>query len=238
MISVIIPSYNSEKTINDCLSALMKQNYPKRNYEIIVVDDGSTDSSTEIVSKFKAVKLVKQKHRGPAAARNLGWIKAKNDVIVFVDSDIAMGKDCLKTFAREIEGYDILVMGKTEMELELDINKFYPPKDVTVVRRNALRSINGYCEIFPWAAAEDTDMLLRAMKTGFKCKSVKCVYRQLRAHKMTAGKMAKRVLCNLVMNFRNIDTKIARQWLLRKFTGAIFLEYLKKRINTKSQNSY
>lgn len=78
--SVILPVYNEEKVIQKCLASLAKQTVAK-DTEIIVVDDGSTDSS-------KSFATLHQKHQGPGAARNLGARKAKGGVLVFVDADM------------------------------------------------------------------------------------------------------------------------------------------------------
>lgn len=86
-ISVVIPMYNRAKTIERCIRSVLNQTYcPK---EIIVVDDGSTDNSVEIVKgmKCKEIKLYKQYHKGAQAARNLGISNAESEWIAFLDSD-------------------------------------------------------------------------------------------------------------------------------------------------------
>ncbi len=101
MISVIIPSYNSEKTIGNCIKALQSQsikNYEveekssgsahiNQKFEIIVVDDGSNDKTVDIVKSFKTVKFFKRQHKGPASARNFGAKAARGDILLFTDSD-------------------------------------------------------------------------------------------------------------------------------------------------------
>lgn len=85
-ISVIIPTYNRERTIKRCISSITSQTTPP--YEIIIVDDGSTDKTISIVNEFKAnIKIIKQNHRGAQAARNLGILNAQGDYIAFLDSD-------------------------------------------------------------------------------------------------------------------------------------------------------
>jgi len=94
MLSVIIPSYNEEKDIAECLNSLKKQSY--KNFEIILVDDGSTDKTITIAKKFSKVKILKQNHQGPGKARNLGAKNAKGSILIFVDSDMTFDKDYLK----------------------------------------------------------------------------------------------------------------------------------------------
>lgn len=103
-ISVIIPAYNEEATIAACLSSLGGQNYP--DYEIIVVDDGSTDSTFQVASKSKIknlkIKVLRQRHKGPGAARNLGAKEAKGEILVFVDSDMTFAPKFLRNLVKPI----------------------------------------------------------------------------------------------------------------------------------------
>lgn len=89
LISVIIPVYNAEKYIEYCLKSVLDQTY--KNLEIILIDDGSTDSSFEIIKyyqkKDKRIKILKQTNKGAGAARNYGLAVAKGRYIGFVDSD-------------------------------------------------------------------------------------------------------------------------------------------------------
>ena len=102
VLSVIIPAYNEEKDIGNCLSSLQKQSYPKNKIGIIIVDDGSTDKTCQIVKKFKSVKLIKGKHKGPGFSRNLGAKKAKGEILIFVDADMTFDKDYLKNLTEPI----------------------------------------------------------------------------------------------------------------------------------------
>ncbi len=86
MISVIVPAFNAEKTIGACLDALLAQSAPRDLYEIIVVDDGSTDKTRQVVES-RGVKTLTQPNRGAAAARNLGAQNARGDILLFIDAD-------------------------------------------------------------------------------------------------------------------------------------------------------
>jgi glycosyltransferase involved in cell wall biosynthesis len=85
LISVIIPVYNEEICIEDCLRSLLKQSFG--HLEIIVVDDGSTDRTVSICEAF-GVEVYRQTHRGMAAARNFGARKAKGSILILVDADM------------------------------------------------------------------------------------------------------------------------------------------------------
>lgn len=89
-ISVIIPVYNSADTISACLNTLSNQTL--KPLEIILIDDGSNDSTIKVINTLKKklpnIILLTQSHQGPAVARNLGASKARADILVFVDSDM------------------------------------------------------------------------------------------------------------------------------------------------------
>lgn len=89
MVSVILPVYNRGKYIKRCLDSLLNQTYS--DYEVIIVDDGSTDETPGICDEYqrsnKKIKVIHSQNKGPAAARNLGMDAAQGDLIMFSDSD-------------------------------------------------------------------------------------------------------------------------------------------------------
>jgi len=97
-ISVVIPTYNRKPILEKCLLALENQHYP--DYEVVLVDDGSTDGTLPWLaanqSLFPHVRSLSQQHQGPAAARNLGVKSAKGDTIVFIDSDLVVTEKFLQ----------------------------------------------------------------------------------------------------------------------------------------------
>lgn len=97
MLSVIIPTYNEKDVLEDCIESLGGQTY--KDFEIIVVDDGSTDNTREILSNLKFTihnfHFFEQTHKGTGAARNTGAKHAKGKILVFVDADMIFDKDFL-----------------------------------------------------------------------------------------------------------------------------------------------
>ncbi len=121
-LSCIVPIYNSEKYLSKCLDSLTNQTM--KNYEVILVDDGSTDNSKKIVDEYIKLypdkfKYFYQKNMGQASARNLGLKKAEGEYIFFVDSDDYLELDaCQKVYECANENdYDILSF---ELEEELE----------------------------------------------------------------------------------------------------------------------
>ena len=101
LLSVIVPMYNSETWIERCLQSLLHQQFNEEEYEILVIDDGSTDKSAEIVESLMRnhpqIFLIKQVNQGQAAARNTGIRNAKGRYIGFVDSDDYIEADSLRS---------------------------------------------------------------------------------------------------------------------------------------------
>ncbi|MFQ6020583.1 MAG: glycosyltransferase [Candidatus Aenigmatarchaeota archaeon] len=102
-LSVIIAAYNEEKNIKNTLNSIFKSNYPKKKMEVIVVDDGSTDKTSEIVKKFP-VKLIKYKpNKGKVFALNKGLSKAKGEIIVTLDADTELESNALKLLSQHFK---------------------------------------------------------------------------------------------------------------------------------------
>ena len=100
-VSVIIPVYNVEKYLKECLDSICNQTMPLSDYEVIIIDDGSTDNSAEIASdmanQYDNIILIKQKNSGASAARNAGLNKASGEYIGFIDSDDWVESTMLQT---------------------------------------------------------------------------------------------------------------------------------------------
>jgi glycosyltransferase involved in cell wall biosynthesis len=106
LVSIIIPVYNSEKYLADCIRSAIAQTWA--NKEIIIVNDGSTDNSLQIAKSFAGdtVKIFTQENKGAAIARNKGLAEAKGDYVQFLDADDYLSKD-------KIEGQVITLNGST-----------------------------------------------------------------------------------------------------------------------------
>jgi glycosyltransferase involved in cell wall biosynthesis len=94
-VSVIIPVYNNERTLGACLRALGATSLPRDQYEIITVDDGSTDTSLDVAQRFGA-RSVRQAHKGAPAARNTGARAAHGPWIAFTDADCLPSRNWLR----------------------------------------------------------------------------------------------------------------------------------------------
>lgn len=105
-VSTVIPAYNEEKYIGDCLKSLTNQQ-TSLNYEVIVVDNNSTDKTAEVVKSFKDklnLRLINEKKQGRGAARAKGFEKARGDVILSTDADTIVYPEWINTLVNGISG--------------------------------------------------------------------------------------------------------------------------------------
>lgn len=113
MISFIIPAYNSEKRIGNCVAAIVEQD-TNIDYEILIVNDGSSDETSskakELEKKYSQVRVVDKENGGVSSARNAGIKNAKGDYIVFCDSDDSIASGFFEAI-RGYENYDLTVYG-------------------------------------------------------------------------------------------------------------------------------
>lgn len=110
-VSVVIAARNEEARIVDCLRSVLAQDYPRRLYEVIVVDDGSSDRTAEVARSF-GVCVLRQVASGGAAARNLGITSSQGEVVAFTDADCRPARDWLRLLVAPLaEEEDVGVCG-------------------------------------------------------------------------------------------------------------------------------
>lgn len=125
-ISIILPVYNSQQTISRTIDSVIKQTYD--NYELIIINDGSTDNSenicVEYVNKYKKIKYIKTKNEGVSNARNLGIDNATGNYIMFIDSDDEYYKNTLETVYEYIEQKtDLIIFGYNRIHVHKNKTK-------------------------------------------------------------------------------------------------------------------
>jgi glycosyltransferase involved in cell wall biosynthesis len=114
-VSVIVPFYNSGKYIERCVEALLDQTIPKERYEIILVNNNSTDSSADILRRFPYIKLIAERQRGSYSARNSGLKKARGEIIAFTDSDCVPAANWLREIESSMVNPDVgIVIGSCQ----------------------------------------------------------------------------------------------------------------------------
>lgn len=125
--SIIIPVYNVEDYISRCLDSVMNQTY--KDYEVIVINDGSTDKSIEIAKNYP-YQIISQKNQGLSEARNQGVKHAKGEYIIFLDSDDYIEKNLLKELEKSIKNDPDIVRFQIQ-EVEDNIKTKYEEEPFT-----------------------------------------------------------------------------------------------------------
>lgn len=185
--SVIVPAYNAEKTLGACLEALLQQSVNCDKYEIIVVDDGSTDRTIEVANGYSA-RVLGQNHLGPACARNLGAKVAIGDFLLFTDADCIPTFNWIEEIVRPLEN-DPLVAGVkgsyrtfqanliarvAQVEFEEKYARLRRQKCIDFVdtgsaafRKETFWEMGGFDPGFPSASNEDTELSFNLVSRGW-----------------------------------------------------------------------
>lgn len=134
LVSIIIPVYNGEKFIDECIEKALKQTY--KNIELVVVNDGSTDETEEILEKYssnKKVKVFNNENHGVSYSRNFGIEKAKGDFIMFLDADDELIDDAVEQ-----------LVNFADKNSEIDILRFNGYEELKDKTKKAFDSIEKY----------------------------------------------------------------------------------------------
>ena len=126
--SIVVAAYNVAEYLEECVDSLANQNFPNSEYEVVIVDDGSTDGQTgnlcdQLTSKYEVVRTIHQENGGLSSARNTGIKESKGDYLLFVDGDdFWSNPEFLHTLSENIENYqsDVIVFS---------YNKYYGSDD-------------------------------------------------------------------------------------------------------------
>src|SRR5215211_2313466 len=103
LVSVVIPCYNQAHFLSEAIESVLAQSHP--NFEIIVVDDGSTDDTSEIAARYPEVRLVRQENKGLSGARNAGLAHSEGEYVVFLDADDRLLPEALEAHLEHLEAH-------------------------------------------------------------------------------------------------------------------------------------
>lgn len=123
-LSIIIPAYNAEVYLPQCLDSILAQEH--QDCEVIVVDDGSTDGTAALLEHYPDVKVIHQENRGMSTARNRGLDEAQGEYILFVDSDDLLTDGALETLVAELSGEDIIAFNAKKLHDATGEQTYHP----------------------------------------------------------------------------------------------------------------
>jgi poly-beta-1,6 N-acetyl-D-glucosamine synthase len=188
-ISLVVPAYNEAKTIRSCVQSLQELDYS--DYEVIVVDDGSTDSTFEEVSHIKGAKIIQQQNQGKPRALNNGIRASTGEVIVTVDADTIIDKEALRNIAKRFSSDKRLgaVAGNVKVNPEPKIMNsvqsaeyatginlvrkgqsvlgcvMIVPGPIAALKREAVEKVGYFSDD---TFAEDFDITVKILKAGYR----------------------------------------------------------------------
>jgi glycosyltransferase involved in cell wall biosynthesis len=187
LISVIVPVYNAAETLGPCLQALLDQTVPKGAYEVLVVDDGSTDATAEIARGYD-VRILSQPHQGPTRARNRGVAEANGVIVLFTDADCVPARDWIEQMVKPLADPEIVgVKGAYATQQRKIIPRFvqlefegryrllgryryidFVDTHAAAFRKAIIRAVGGFDPAIPGPTAEDADLSYRISRGGHK----------------------------------------------------------------------
>ena len=181
LVSIIIPALNEENHIAQCLRAIKELDFPENRYEIILVDNGSTDRTIEISSRFP-VEILQKRGGTIGALRNYGAKNAKGDIFAFIDADCQIQKKWLVNAVRHFDNLEIAAVGSRLNHLEstwvakcwsmMNFEKIvsgetrWVPSGNMLVAKKCFNQVDGFDEQL--RTSEDYDLCLRLRSKGYK----------------------------------------------------------------------
>jgi glycosyltransferase involved in cell wall biosynthesis len=189
--SIIIPTFNGASRIGHCLDSLVKQT-AGRDVEILVVDDGSTDNTANVVNSYSSARLITQANAGPASARNHGALEAGGAILLFTDDDCVPMPDWLEAMLAPFQDSEVvgakgiyrthqksLAARFVQIEYEDKYRLMAGLPSIDFIdtysagfRRDRFLEMTGYDTSFPVACAEDIELSYRMSARGWKMKFV------------------------------------------------------------------
>jgi glycosyltransferase involved in cell wall biosynthesis len=185
-VSVVVATYNGARTLEACLQSLVELDYP--DFEVIIVDDGSTDRTPQMVREYPSARYIPCQHRGLSVARNVGIGAATGEVVAFTDSDCIADKDWLSYLVQTLESGDYAAVGGPNVSppahdrvqacvaaapgspshvLLTDTVAEHIPGCNMAFYKWALETIDGFDPLFR-KAGDDVDVCWRLQQGGFR----------------------------------------------------------------------
>jgi glycosyltransferase involved in cell wall biosynthesis len=186
-VSIIIPTFNGASRISKCLDALLNQT-SSRHLEILVVNDGSTDETVNVVARYPHVRLITQANAGPAAARNRGAMEASGSIILFTDDDCVPTPQWVEAMLEPFQDAEVVGAKGIYRSLQKSVTARFVQIEYedryrlmarhswidfidtysAAFRRHRFLEMKGYDTSFPLACAEDIELSYRMSARGWK----------------------------------------------------------------------
>jgi glycosyltransferase involved in cell wall biosynthesis len=220
-VSIIIPTYNAQKTIRKAVNSALKQNFPKKEFEIIVINDGSTDNTLNVLKSYGTrIKLINNhKNIGAVKAANKGFKKSQGKYLIKLDSDDVFKSSIIKEMARVLDEkpqVNFVYSDYYENTLDKKINFVLTGNNIfntvsvgVMYRRKEFKKFGFYNAnvIFP-----EYDLLLRTQGKWFGHHIGKCLFYYNRSSASLTGK--KELVDRGISQLRTLYSR--KNWQIRK----------------------
>ena len=214
-VSIIVPTFNRKKHLKDCINSLIKLDYPSSKFEIIVVDNGSTDDTIAFLQKdYSEVRVILEKRRNSSYARNAGWKNANGQIVAYTDDDCVVDPLWLRSLvsgftSKEIGGVGgpLLLTLKPESVVRkffgTPVGDFYKGEDKILVKELITANMAVRCEVFKdnrfdvslaYTTLEDIDFCMSLTKKGHKLVYIPSakVFHNMNPKRLTMSSILKR----------------------------------------------
>ncbi len=245
-VSAIIPVYNQKEILEQNYPSWLEQAYPKDRFELIVVDDGSTDGLENYVQEMSrlgpvCIKYFHQDHKGPSAARNLGVREARGEIVAFSDADCRLAADWILEISQGYADERVAGVGGTSRAMPtksmvsqycgyVRMNEWPVRSEGTIAyiitgnasfRKEYLTAVGGFDERYAWPGGEEPDLCYRLSQKGyiFKHNRRAIVYNP---HKQNLVELLRTFFCYGMGDAFLVLTKFSR-WDLVSVRGITWL---------------
>jgi glycosyltransferase involved in cell wall biosynthesis len=185
-VSVVVPAYQAADVVGACVSALVKQSLSRDTYEVLVVDDGSTDETGAVAAAAGADAVLRVPHRGPAAARNAGVAAAQGEIVLMTDADCVPSPGWIEAMVAPFADPGVVgtkgsyrtkqrgwIARLVQLEYEIRYERMARLPSIDFIdtyaaayRRGVLEEARGFSTVYPKASVEDVDLSFRIARRG------------------------------------------------------------------------
>ena len=185
-VSVIVPIYNGERTIEECVESIFALTFPRDDFELLLIDNASSDRTSAILERYRdRAMILHERKRGPAAARNRGLLHATGDIVAFTDADCVVHRDWLSHIVAPLRDPGVGIVGGTILartpcnaveefgerihDHRMAIEYYSPPYAITMnwaSRKSVLEKVGPFDEEL--LRCEDCDLAYRVVGAGYR----------------------------------------------------------------------